>query len=470
MKLDSTSYAFVKKVEQYLLSLPIELNNKKLLVALSGGVDSCVLLDVLCHLKKELEFEVAACHVNHKLRGAASNEDEAFVIQRTREYDIPLTVRRFDDEEVDRIHKGNLEEQARELRYQRLAHTAEELNYHYTATGHTKSDQAETVLHRMIRSSGLSGLSGIHPVCSIHQNTVIRPLLCHSLKAVMEYADLQKLSYRHDEMNDDPQFTRVKIRNELLPLLKQDYNPKLEDSLAKLANVCHDEEVFWEDHLNNLSGEFGSVTEDNPGDRNPFLKLSRAEQRRLMRFWLKQWNVDSSFIPIDDAIHLLASDKPQAEIHFSTDVCLIRRYDQFFFGDKQETAPMQVNKPIPVPGKIVIPELHIEVLTELVASNVIQLGSAAGWQTTLDYALVKEGLFIRTWQEGDRIQPLGMEGTKPLKKIWQENKIPLEKRNSMPILCHQHEIVWIPGCCESENYKITDETEMFVQITIQLFR
>lgn len=470
MKLDATSYAFVKKVEQYLLSLPIELKSKKLLIALSGGVDSCVLLDVLCHLKKELGFEVAACHVNHNLRGEASNADETFVIQRTREYDIPLTVRRFDHEDVERMYDGNLEEQARELRYQRLAHTAEELNYHYTATGHTKSDQAETVLHRIIRSSGLSGLSGIHPVCFIYQNTVIRPLLCHSRKAVMEYADLQSLPYRHDEMNDDPQFTRVKIRTELLPLLKQDYNPKLEESLSKLANVCHDEELFWDIYLNKLSGEFGSVTEEHPGDRNSFLKLSRAEQRRLIRYWLKQRKVDSSFIQIDHAIQLLEREKPQAEIHFLAKVCLIRRYDQFFFGNKKDSTQIQINKPIPIPGKIVIPELQLEVITELVAANVLQLGKTATWETSIDYALVKEGLSVRTWQEGDRIQALGMEGTKPLKKIWQENKIPLENRHRIPIVCHQNDIVWIPGLCESERYKITTQSEMSIQITIHSFQ
>jgi tRNA(Ile)-lysidine synthase len=102
----------------------------------------------------------------------------------------------------------------------------------------------------------------------------------------------------------------------------------------------------------------------------------------------------------------------------------------------------------------------------LIAKNVIQIEKKSKWQTSIDAQTVNHGLLIRTWQEGDRIQPLGMKGTKPLKKIWQENKIPLETRKTLPILCHQGEIVWIPGCCESDHYKISDQTEAIVQITI----
>lgn len=466
MKLDSTSYAFVKKVEQYLRSLPIEWKNKTILIALSGGIDSCVLLDVLWHLKHRLEFGIAACHVNHNLRGDESNEDEQFVIQRTRDYDIPLTVRRFDREDIQRIQQGNLEEEARELRYQLLAHTAEELNYHYTATGHTKSDQAETVLHRLLRSSGIRGLSGIYPVGTIHQNTVIRPLLCHTRQHVLAYAQQHELPYRHDSMNEDDQYTRVKIRKHLLPLLKQEYNPNLEESLAKLASVCRDEELYWDQHVKSLFDRFGSATEDFPADRCSFLPLSIAEQRRLIRFWLQKHGIEPGFTQVDDAIQLLTGTKPQAEIHFSPEIHLIRRYDRFYFGNQADGNPVDVQKSIPVPGKVVIPELNVEVVTEWVAKNVIQMEKTSKWQTDIDSQSVKNGLLIRTWQEGDRIQPLGMKGTKSLKKIWQEHKIPRETRNRLPILCYHNEIVWIPGCCEAEPFKVTAETESMVRISI----
>lgn len=467
MKLDSKTFTFVKAVERYMGSLHKDAAGKKILIAVSGGVDSCVLLDVLWQLRESVKFHLAVCHVNHGLRGNESNEDEKFVIQRTRDYDLPLTVRRLDEQDKERILAGNMEEQARELRYQLLAHTAEELNYDFIATGHTKSDQAETVLHHLIRSSGLSGLSGILPVAAFHEHTVIRPLLCRTRENILEYARQRNLPFRHDSMNDDPRFTRVSIRTSLLPLLKNEYNPNLEESLSRLASLCRDEELFWQKHIHTIHKNTGEAKAESPADRNTFLQYTPAEQKRLLRYWFQQNGIDPSYIQIEESLSLVTNPKPQAEIQLQGDKKFIRRYDRFYIGESVSIDQIPICVPLAIPGKTTVPELQIEITADWIPKNVIKMEKHSKWQTGIDYHLVKHGLWIRARKDGDTIQPLGMKGNKKLKKLMQEYEIPIEKRHTLPVICDQENIVWIPGCCESGLYKVTPQTQEMLYLSVK---
>ncbi len=469
MKLNPFSFQFVDAVRRYLTSQNLSLRNKQILAAVSGGVDSSVLLDVLYHLSEMEEFSLYACHVNHGLRGEESQQDETFVIQRTRDYNIPLTVRRFEQDDIQAVQSGNVEEEARILRYKLLTNTAEELNFDAIATGHTKSDQAETVLHRLMRSSGLSGLAGIWPVCTMDGQTVMRPFLCHPRAAVLAYAEQNKIPFRQDSMNEDEQFTRVSIRKHLIPYLQSNYNPNVEDSLFHLASICKDEEDYWDVHLNHLTKRIGDGTQEAPANRLHFQSLTKAEQRRYLRRWLQSFQVDPSYAVIERMVDMLNREKPQEEFPINETFYLFRRYDQFYISPKEPSKSIDGIVEIRIPGKTVSPEFHVAVETEILPGNVIPLENDNRFRIRIDYEKVKHGLYIRSRREGDAIQPLGMSGSKKLKKILQERKATKEERETMPLLCHGNEIVWVPGYCESDRHKITEKTRQILQIILKPF-
>jgi tRNA(Ile)-lysidine synthase len=219
-----------------------------LVVAVSGGPDSIALVRALLEVRPDPAVPLVLAHLNHLLRGAASDADEAFVVDlhATRAAVNPnlhLQTQRRDVARLAREQGDNLEAVARRERYRFLAEVARAHSLHHVATGHTASDQAETVLHRLLRGSGLDGLRGIAWRRRLEPGLeVVRPLLHVGRDEVLAYLDALGQSARHDDSNDDVRLTRNRIRHELLPLLARDYNPRIVEVLGRLAEQA--EEVF----------------------------------------------------------------------------------------------------------------------------------------------------------------------------------------------------------------------------------
>jgi tRNA(Ile)-lysidine synthase len=222
-----------------------------LVVALSGGPDSVALTRALIAVRPDPAIPLVLAHLNHLLRGPDSDADEAFVIDfHTRlSATVPnlhLQTHRIDVALLARKQSGNLEAVGRRERYTWLAQVARLHSLHHIATGHTASDQAETVLHRLVRGTGIEGLRGIAARRQLEPGIeVVRPLLHVSRDEVLAYLrDIDQMA-RHDASNDDPHFTRNRIRHELLPLLARDYNPRIVEVLGRLAEQA--EEVWQEE-------------------------------------------------------------------------------------------------------------------------------------------------------------------------------------------------------------------------------
>lgn len=203
-------------------------------VAVSGGADSVALLRALQMIYPET---LTVAHINHQLRGSESDGDESFVRELASRLDLPVRVKSVD---VAKEATGaNLEATARRVRYEFFAEVAAEVGAGWVATGHTADDQAETVLHRLIRGSGLQGLRGIQPIRGLtplaHQPAIVRPLLTITRADVLGYLGSLNQSFREDSSNTDRQFTRNRLRHELLPLLKT-FNPAIVASLGQLAS------------------------------------------------------------------------------------------------------------------------------------------------------------------------------------------------------------------------------------------
>ncbi len=463
----SISLSFPRQVERSLKSMGIPLKEQRLLAAVSGGPDSVALLHVLSRLRRRLGFELRAAHVNHGFRGRESLEDERFVIALAEQHDVPLTVRRFDPDEVDRARTGNLEEHARRLRYQKLVHTAVELDCHCIATGHTLSDQAETVLHRLLRATGLSGLRGILPVRNDLEVPVIRPLLALSRDQVLAYLRETGLDYRRDAMNDDPRYTRVRIRHQLIPWLKEEFNLQVEKNLARLAELARRDEEFWIRHIHGLREDFGPAHPDAPADRVRFLALTEAEQGRLLRSYLESLQVADSWLHIKDVLTLLRSDRPQGEIHLNDQVFLYRRYDEFYFASPLDHQILSREYPLNVPGVTDIPALNVRIEAQIRPVNLLPLEPPSRFIAEFDADRVCYPVTVRTRRDGDVMLPLGMRGAKKVKKILQEKRILNENRDRIPLVCFDRDIAWVVGCCVSDSYRLAPETRNVLRISVR---
>ena len=216
--------------------------NHGILAAVSGGADSVALLHLLAHSRKE-EGKLAVAHVNHGLRGKDSDADAEFVRSLAMEYNLQYFEHRLDAGTLFGGSTTLSEGAARNLRYDFLVQQTEQIGFRYLATAHTADDQTETVLHRILRGTGISGLSGIVPVRVMTPAvTLLRPLLHIRRSEILSYLESLGKTYRDDKTNFDNQFTRNRIRNRLLPMLRKEFNPQIDEAVCRLATLAAEHE------------------------------------------------------------------------------------------------------------------------------------------------------------------------------------------------------------------------------------
>ncbi len=221
---------------------------ERVAAAVSGGSDSVALLRSLLDRRRELGVGLSVAHVHHGIRGAAADRDAAFVEDLAREHGLSLHLHRCDAPREAAAGRENLEEAARNLRYSFFRRLMEEGSVSVVATAHTLDDQAETVLHRFLRGAWTSGLAGIHAVVREGKGRVVRPFLECRRADLQAWLREAGQSWREDESNDDPAFTRNRIRHQILPLLAG-INPQISRQLARVASIAVDEEAYWEGQL-----------------------------------------------------------------------------------------------------------------------------------------------------------------------------------------------------------------------------
>ncbi|KKQ51703.1 MAG: tRNA(Ile)-lysidine synthase [Parcubacteria group bacterium GW2011_GWD2_38_11] len=229
---------FIKTIQNFAFVNNLWEKNSKIIIGVSGGSDSACLLDILAKLKPKYKFELHIVHINYALRGEYSQKDEIFVKELSKKYNIPSTV--FKPKKAD--YKGNLENNLREIRYAFFEKMRLELGFDLVAVAHNQDDQAETVLMRIMRGSGLSGLSAM----KAKTKKIIRPLLQTSKKDILAYVKENKLKYRTDKSNSDTKFTRNNIRHKLLPYLEKNFNPTIKKTLSDWSQSVADDYAFIE--------------------------------------------------------------------------------------------------------------------------------------------------------------------------------------------------------------------------------
>ena len=267
--------------------------NDRILVGVSGGPDSITLLHVLNNLKKEYSLNIIIAHLDHKFRGEESAADRKFCEDLAKKYNLEIMWEEIDVPEIAKEKGISPEEAARLARYDFFKRAAKKRNIDKIAVGHTRDDQAETVLMRIIRGAGMKGLGGISPVKEMMGNKIIRPLIEVSRKDVEDFIAEARLRFRKDSSNEKTIFTRNKIRLELIPLLEKDFNPNIKEVLSNMAENLQVENEFLSKYAKRKFKSVSKIKQEEIFiDLKKFKKLPEAVRKRVLRAALEELKGD----------------------------------------------------------------------------------------------------------------------------------------------------------------------------------
>ena len=398
----------LNKVCAFIRSQKLIQPGDRVVCALSGGADSVALLWAMYLLQEKLDITLSAAHFNHNLRGEESDRDQAFCQQLCQRYDIPLYL---GSAEVKPGEKG-LEAAAREARYGFFAGLPGKI-----ATAHTADDNAETVLMHMVRGTGLKGLGGISPI----RGNIIRPMLTVTRQEVESFLQEYCLAHIEDSSNETDAFLRNRIRHHIMPLLQQE-NPSLSENLSQMAlRLRQDEEI-----LRSLAAE------DFP-DVTALRHMPQALRNRVLANFLEKSGVkepESEHILLAES--LVFSQKPSARANFPGGVAICRNYDRL---EKAEETEMISPRLLACPGSVELPQQGIRITCRVAEQQVFKFDR---------FTVYPQGkITVRSRQPGDTIRLQG--GTKSLKDLMIDRKIPAAKRNKIPVICDEAGILGVWG-------------------------
>jgi tRNA(Ile)-lysidine synthase len=411
-------------------------------VAVSGGADSVCLLHALLLLAPRWDLRLHVLHLNHNLRGAESREDAEFVRRLAAGLGLPLTVGEADLAST----AGNLEQAARHARLDFFRQSIEAGTVDRVALGHTRRDQAETVLFRFLRGSGTAGLAGIRPVTS---DGLIRPLLEVDRAEVEQFLRDRSIPWREDSSNTSMRFARNQIRHGLMPLLAREWNPAIAQTLSHTAAWAQAEEAYWEEELDRLSTGIltekdGAVLLHVPG----LNALPAAAARRLIRRAMERAKGDLRGVDFSHVEAVMrVSQRRQGHGHVAVaGLEVVRSFEWLRLAARHADAgatPYRIAAPIP--GTVPLPGPNLAISLELIEKTEtfgVFESVYNGDMGCVDWRRVSSSLEFRNWMPGDQYQPSGSSGIEKIKTLFQRARIPVWERRGWPILWDGASIVW----------------------------
>lgn len=436
-------------------------------MAVSGGPDSTCLLHLLLEAGAQYPLSLHAVHLNHLLRGREAGEDEEFVGETARRWGVPVTLIRRDVAAEARKIRKTIMETARVVRYQVLEEVRISHGGEWIVTGHQADDQAETLLMRMIRGAGTEGFSGIPAI----RGRIIRPLLGFSKKAVREYLTERGISWREDGGNLKPDYFRNRLRENILPLLREE-NPAILEALSREADIFHEDHLALEE----WTGRAVRETVEFPGPGSAVLRISLftrlplSVQRRVVRrvvLSLKGNIQNVSFDHVKSVLHFVSSGQTGTMLQLPGGLAVSRGYGvlQFRMGvSAPGRPPFEIC--LPLPGEIEVPGGGRKVLAEVVE------GAAAGEESAAVsyFDLEKTGgiLTVRSRRPGDIIYPAGLKGhRKKLQDLFVDRKVPRLERDGMILLAAPGRVLWAPGFERDFQSRVSPSTRKTLKVMIQ---
>ncbi|HKD13610.1 MAG TPA: tRNA lysidine(34) synthetase TilS [Candidatus Angelobacter sp.] len=449
----------VEKVHRYIRNQRLIVPGDRVIVAVSAGADSVALLRVLLELQHALGAVLAVAHFNHKIRGVEADDDEQFVRDLAQQFELEFHSASADAPAHSREHKISLETAARELRHRWFAQLIREAKGDKIATAHTRDDQAETVLMRILRGTGTRGLAGIAPWQE--HKSLIRPLLNTTRLEIEEYLNSLGQTWREDSSNKDLHHARNRIRHELLPTIQSDFNPSIRQTLADLAEVARAEEEYWEKETASLatrlirlgtpsrSGRSNRQQRTVAVDRAALKSLPLAMQRRLLRVMGDQLGIGLEFKHVQELLLFAEHKNPEKELELPGSLVAkttLRELQISGRSDAEQTHDYRYL--LTIPGQVAVAELGTTIRARILTLAGEQEFSRYN-SGLLNHALLAPELTIRNWRAGDRFFPAHTRSPKKVKELLQPGRLSQElrpaERKLWPVIESAGAIVWMRG-------------------------
>lgn len=437
------------KIEEKLEKNLKKYHNKKFLLGISGGKDSMMLLHGMISLSDKYKFDIEVLHVNHGIRGDEALRDQELVRNYCNENNISFHLRSANMNSYAKEKKLSKEEAGRELRKIFFSEVKKEIKADYIVFAHHMDDQAETVLFRIMRGTGVKGLCGMH----FEKEGILRPLLDIKRREIEEYIKEHNIPFGEDSTNLYNDYTRNKIRNLLIPYIDDKFDIDIASSLIRLSINSKE---LWEIAEEEIEEAYNNVIEGKDLLVEEFKSISRPRRLLLLHYLFEDYSLDrDTFIRMSEWIVNGRSGSvfqfTGGMIEKSFDKVRLYKRDEI----KEFSIPFELNK-----------EINIE--------GVGTISSSLAERDEIDYKdkniifidldkLIKP-LIIRNRREGDKIAPFGIEGSKKIKEVLREERIPKYFRNNIAIIESAGEIIWIAGIRDSRKFKIEDSTTHILKL------
>jgi tRNA(Ile)-lysidine synthase len=443
----------------------------RILVALSGGADSVALLYLFLDLQSRIEFDICAAHLNHGLRGKESRGDERSVKELCQKFSIPCITAREDIQKKAKKNRTSLEVAGREARLAFLDKTSEKVKANKIAFGHTMNDQAENVLFRLLRGSGTKGLSSMRPL----DGNVIRPLLTISRAEIESYLHHKKRSFRVDSSNDDMRFTRNRIRHNLIPFLKEQFNPEIVETLARMAAILSEENAFLDAVISGIIVKEARIKNRKVDISVEILKhLPPALSRRLLRRILQivRGNLQSiTFKDIENIREFLIKSRGNRNALLAPSISVKIYEDTINFARSShpDSYYREFQKALKIRGVTEIPGQEFSIEAKILNREDFSDDLKAGGKEKafLDFDKTGERLLVRSIKKGDNFHPFNSPGKKKVSDFFIDRKVPQERRKKALIIASKKQIVWVAGHQIDDRCKVDHKTSRVLMMKLK---
>lgn len=420
------------------------LSDSKLLIAVSGGIDSVV----LAHLVQKVGFNFGICHCNFQLRGEESDGDEEFVKSLASDFGTPIFTTSFETEEYAAEHKLSIQVAARKLRYYWFYDLLKEHQYDYVLTAHNTNDNLETFLINLSRGTGLEGLTGIPPI----NDRSVRPLLNFSRDDITMFAIKNNIVWREDRSNATVKYVRNKVRHKILPILKE-INPHILETFKDTIDNLNESQSLAMDRVDDLSKKIISQEDDMIK-----FSISKLNKLSIKKAYLYQALNPYGFTEWNDVVNLI--DTQPGKQLFSKEYRLLK--------DRGNLILTKINQDTIAKTPIKISE-DVTHISEPIALEFqkTDLDSTSDKNSILvDKDLLNYPLFVRKWRYGDYICPTGMQGKKKLSQLFKDRKLSLIEKEKIWLLTDvEDEIIWVIGMRQDRRFEASENTQNKLKIS-----
>ncbi len=451
----------IEKIETNIKKHNLIKEGQNIIIGLSGGPDSVMLFHGLRTVKEKKNFNIYAAHINHLYRGEDAYKDEEFVRKLCKDFNIKLYIKRKNASILAKENKITEEEAGREIRYGFFNKILKEIGGGLIATAHNKNDQAETLLQRMIRGTGIEGLTGM----DYKQDNIIRPLLNIDKEEIINYLETNNFKYCIDKTNAEPIYGRNKIRLELIPYIEKRFNKNFQDTIFRMSqNMKDDYKIIKQQVEKNFSECLISKDQERIIlDINTLKNYSKGIRSRILRNsieHIKGNKIDVERKHIDYLDGFMLKKETGKSIDLGNNVVGETSYDKLIIRNKDRIKDFVYNLK---KGTNFIQEINISIKVSQNGNNSINEDKNS---ILIDSDKIKGKLKVRNRQNGDKFQPLGMKGSKKIKDYFIDEKIPAKLRDEIPLVCDDENIIWIVGYRMNHNYRITEKTLNTIKIEI----